>query len=256
MGRRVLVSLTNCGEVAREGVEVTLSAQRPTASGNSIVGGYELAETTDESGECVFEDVVTGIRLDVKFDGKWVRSVVVPGEAGDVYLASLWGTSGQETDTVAQAIGSAINSHNDDPEAHADIIADAAAEAVSGAVDSAITTHNQDESAHPDLTAFYGQPVTTASYTLAATDDRRYLHCNRGAGVTVTLPGDLDVGLTVEIVQTGDGQVTFTAGSGATLRHPDGHTKTRSKWSVVGLRVIENLGGNAAEYLLSGDTAA
>ncbi len=119
-----------------------------------------------------------------------------------------------------------------------------------------IGTHNESSAAHPALTAFDGRVVTGATTALAPEDSRKWIHCNRGAGVTITLPNSLAVGVCVEIVQTGDGQVTLSAASGASLRHPDSHTKTRAKWSVVCLRVISNVGGSAAEYLLSGDTAA
>ncbi len=269
--REVTIDLVNCGQVALGGT-VRFQAVPGSTSGSKVV----LANVYAPGGASV--TLMTDIEILVTLPDKYQAVIVIPDGGTAIALSVLLATSTPPTNETLAAIADAIEAHNADPEAHAAIIAEAAAaavetavtnaiethetdpeahsEAISDAVDAGVSAHNASTAAHSALTAFNGQTVTNPTYTLAATDDRKYIHCNRGAGVTVTLPNNLAVGLTVEVVQTGDGQVTFSAGSGATLRHPDSHAKTRSKYSVVALRVISNSNDTSAEYLLSGDTAA
>jgi hypothetical protein len=96
----------------------------------------------------------------------------------------------------------------------------------------------------------------TVAYTLTADDSNRVVEINDGTGLTLTLPNSLSVGFRCTVVQTGAGPVTFSAASGASLRNRAGHTKTNGQWAVTELYVRTNAGGAAAEYVLSGDTAA
>jgi hypothetical protein len=57
-------------------------------------------------------------------------------------------------------------------------------------------------------------------------------------------------------MQRDPGQVTMAAASGAILRNASNHTKTRTAWSIVSLKVLANSNGTSAVWYLSGDTAA
>ncbi len=79
-------------------------------------------------------------------------------------------------------------------------------------------------------------------------------HSNAGA-IAVTLPNSAPVGFACTYVQSGAGQITFSAQSGGTLRNRQSHTKTAGQWGEVALYVRANSGGSAAEWVLGGDTA-
>lgn len=97
--------------------------------------------------------------------------------------------------------------------------------------------------------------LTGTSHTLADTSINRTVYFTNGSGITFTLPNSLYVGFRCRVAQAGAGQVTFTAGSGATLRNRQSHGKTAGQWAVCNLEVVANSGGAAAVYILSGDTA-
>lgn len=96
---------------------------------------------------------------------------------------------------------------------------------------------------------------TGTTYTVVAADTGKVIdHANAG-GITVTLPNNMPVGWCCTYVQSGAGQVTFSAASGATLRNRQSHTKIAGQWGMAVLEVRANSGGSAAEYVLGGDTA-
>lgn len=97
---------------------------------------------------------------------------------------------------------------------------------------------------------------TGTTYTLQASDDGGVVDLANAAAITVTVPSTLATGFSCLLRQSGAGQVTVSAGSGATARQASGYTKTRAQWSEVSLNVRSNSGGSAAEYVLSGDMAA
>lgn len=99
--------------------------------------------------------------------------------------------------------------------------------------------------------------TVTGNFTLAAGDDLAFIYVNSASGVTCTMPNDLPADFSTTIIQQAAGQVTFTAGSGATgPRNRQSHTKTAGQYAVAGVLVASNAGGTAADYYLFGDTAA
>jgi hypothetical protein len=97
---------------------------------------------------------------------------------------------------------------------------------------------------------------TGTTYTVLTSDTGKVIdHANAGA-ITVTLPNNMPVGWCCTYAQTGAGQVSFSAASGATIRNRQSHTKIAGQWGEVALYVRANSGGSAAEYVLAGDTAA
>ncbi len=97
---------------------------------------------------------------------------------------------------------------------------------------------------------------TGTTYTLLTSDSGKVIDHANASGITVTLPNSLPVGFCCTYAQTGAGQVSFSAASGATLRNRSSHTKIAGQWGAVTLLVRTNSGGSAAEYVLAGDTAA
>lgn len=98
--------------------------------------------------------------------------------------------------------------------------------------------------------------ISGTSDTPAQSDHGKLIKTTNGSGVAITLVNSLTVGTVFSFSQEGDGQITFSAASGASLRNRQSHTKTAGKWAGVTLRVTTNSGGSAAEYVLTGDTAA
>lgn len=100
--------------------------------------------------------------------------------------------------------------------------------------------------------------VTTQSgttYTLAAGDCGTIVRFNNAGAITVTLPNSLSIGCEVTAIQVGAGQVTFSAGSGATVVNAHSFTKTFGQNALVTLSVDANAGGASAHYELAGDGA-
>jgi hypothetical protein len=114
-----------------------------------------------------------------------------------------------------------------------------------------------DLSGTPDLTALPAkETVAGMTYTLVSGDKGKIKVFTNAGAVTVTLPNNLAEDFWCVIVQQGAGQVTLSPASGATLRHVDGHTKTKAQYAQVTLTVWGNSGGTAAEYYLKGETDA
>jgi hypothetical protein len=82
--------------------------------------------------------------------------------------------------------------------------------------------------------------VTGTSYALTAADENAVLLFTNGSAITVTLPADADaaypVGGGTEFHQDGAGQITFVAGSGATLNARGGLSTTVGQYSIAGVR--------------------
>ena len=95
----------------------------------------------------------------------------------------------------------------------------------------------------------------TASYTLSSSDERdTVVEVNSSSATTVTIPLDeilnFPVGSTLDVIQTGTGQVTI-AGSGAAVVNATPGLKLRAQWSSVTL-----LKRAANSWLVFGDTSA
>lgn len=95
----------------------------------------------------------------------------------------------------------------------------------------------------------------TASYTLSSTAERdTIVEVNSASATTLTIPADavLDfpVGTTLDVIQTGAGQVTIAGAGGVTVNATPG-LKLRTQWSSVTL-----LKRGADNWLVFGDTSA
>jgi len=99
-------------------------------------------------------------------------------------------------------------------------------------------------------------PVSGTTVTLNGGSDGTVQRTTNGSAVTATLDATAPAGTQLAVCQVGAGQVTFAAGSGATLHNRSGHTKTAGQWATVSLYVDSNSGGSAAVWVLSGDTGA
>jgi hypothetical protein len=91
------------------------------------------------------------------------------------------------------------------------------------------------------------------TYTMQTADYGKTVTFTNSGAITVTLPNSLAKGWNVLCYQGGAGQVTFTAGSGATLRNRQNKTKTAGQYAMVSLEVVSNSSGTSAVYVLSGD---
>lgn len=97
---------------------------------------------------------------------------------------------------------------------------------------------------------------TGTTYTLLSGDCGKIITFSNASAITVTAPNSLVQGWNATIVQKGAGQVTISAGAGATVRNRQSHTKLAGQYAVGILYVDSNSGGSAADYYLGGDTAA
>lgn len=80
------------------------------------------------------------------------------------------------------------------------------------------------------------------------------INVSKASAITITLPSAAHIGEFAEFIQTGVGQITFAAASGASIQNTNGHTKSSGQYAVVKARVVANAGGEAAVWILSGDT--
>jgi hypothetical protein len=94
-----------------------------------------------------------------------------------------------------------------------------------------------------------------ASYTLAATDCGTTILFTGASAIAVTTLSILPVGCSVAIEQGGAGQITVTAGAGATQHSSHNYTKTFGQYAILGLFVDTNVGGSAADVIITGDGA-
>lgn len=94
---------------------------------------------------------------------------------------------------------------------------------------------------------------TGTTYTLALADAGTDVETTNAAAVTVTIPPIVDVvwptGTIVNVRQYGTGQVTIAAGSGVTLRTPNG-ARTARQYSTASLT---HRGSN--EWIVNGDVS-
>lgn len=89
----------------------------------------------------------------------------------------------------------------------------------------------------PTGTFAIAQTVKTigTAYTLIADDAGVALICNANAPITITIPVDvLSVGTYIDIVQLGNGQLSFTAAAGVTLNATPGF-RSRARYSAASL---------------------
>jgi hypothetical protein len=89
------------------------------------------------------------------------------------------------------------------------------------------------------------------SITLADSDSGTVLRCTAATAVTIEVPSTLAAGFSVLIIQQGAGQVTITAGGGATLQAAGSRVTTVEQYSVASVIRVAS-----ATYNVSGDLEA
>ncbi|RWA64662.1 hypothetical protein [Mesorhizobium sp.] len=100
--------------------------------------------------------------------------------------------------------------------------------------------------------------VTTksgTSYTLAAIDCGTTILFTSNSAITLTTLNSLPAGCAVAVEQGGSGQVTVNTGVGATQHSAHSFTKTYGQYAILGLFVDGNVGGSAANVIITGDGA-
>ena len=75
------------------------------------------------------------------------------------------------------------------------------------------------------------------------------------AAVPFALPANAAVGAVYLLDQAGPGPIKLVPAPGAALRNRLGHNGSAGQWASIAVRCVRNTGGNAAEWLLGGDTA-
>jgi hypothetical protein len=125
------------------------------------------------------------------------------------------------------------------------------------------STYKIKASAIIDLAGGLGSPAkivnhqSGTTYTLQATDNNALITFDNAEVVMVTLPPDLTPGFYCSCYQKGSGQVRFEAPHGAQyINNYSGYNATLGPKSVVDIYIEENIGGNAASYILEGSRMA
>lgn len=96
-----------------------------------------------------------------------------------------------------------------------------------------------------------GASITvTGSRSLTNADDGQVLNSTSAGAVTLTIPAGLRAGFICAVVQSGAGQVTFSA-SGTTLNNVSTQSKTSGQYAVVMLTQV-----STDSFVLSGSTGA
>lgn len=93
---------------------------------------------------------------------------------------------------------------------------------------------------------------TGTTYTLQASDSGKVIECTNAAAITVTVPTSLLEGFNCTVVQGGAGRVTIAGAVGTTARTPVG-ARSPAQWRGPMIYVRDNVGGSAAEYVVTGD---
>jgi hypothetical protein len=85
----------------------------------------------------------------------------------------------------------------------------------------------------------------SANYTLVSADKNTYIR-STGSAITITVPDVLANGESINFIQAGAGQITFT-GSGVTINSKEAKLKTKAQFSAA---TVTKVGG---AYYLIGD---
>lgn len=125
---------------------------------------------------------------------------------------------------------------------------------VAGGADGASAELSRDDHQHPPQSAL--PTINTGAVTVISAMDGTVQEHNNTTGATYTFDATITAGCSGLITQINTGQITFAAGSGASIRQADSYAKTRARWSVVSWYCRANSGGSAAEIVLAGDMAA
>jgi hypothetical protein len=95
----------------------------------------------------------------------------------------------------------------------------------------------------------------SASITLAASDSGAIKNCTSATAVTVTCPNSLPKNFYCTFHQAAAGQITFAAGTGATIHNRQNLLHSAGQWALCSMIVSANTSGTAASFTLGGDCA-
>lgn len=104
----------------------------------------------------------------------------------------------------------------------------------------------------------HGAVVTdsTTARTVSAADCGKTIRFTNASAITYTTLNSILAGCSIAVMQGPTaGQVTITAGSGATQVSAHSYTKTFGANAILGIFVDINSGGSAANYVITGDGA-
>lgn len=180
------------------------------------------------------------------YRGEWVESTNEVYEIGDIvtYNGSLWYCVNYNNDTTGLF-----------PNAYPTIWQLIAAKGDTGETGAMGATGDQGPQGPIGLTGPAGPMPSlniadnsATSITLADADNNKIIRCTAATAVTITVPSTLAAGFSCMLIQAGAGQVTFAAGSSATLNSFGNLLKTAGQHAPASLiRVgagIYNLSGN------------
>lgn len=96
-----------------------------------------------------------------------------------------------------------------------------------------------------------------SAYTFTSTDCGTLILATGSSAATYTVPNSLPEGCHIAVSQeTSGGQVTISAGSGATFNaNPHSYTKSFGQYAIIGISVKSNSNGTSAVFTLLGDGA-
>lgn len=92
------------------------------------------------------------------------------------------------------------------------------------------------------------------SYGLVSADTGSVIYFTNSSAAILTCPKTMPVGFTIQVIQHGTAQVTFTAGASAAVFNRRTQTKTAGQYAACSLTVILNADGSNSQYILAGDT--
>ncbi len=95
--------------------------------------------------------------------------------------------------------------------------------------------------------------IITADATLLLSDQDRVVEGDSPTAITLILPNDLPEGFACILCQVDDGEIILAPESGAVLHSSIEGVRTGGQWAEAALRVRSNVGGSAAEYVVSGE---
>lgn len=188
------------------------------------------------------------------------RAVVIPDGAAidpSTYLSNLSATAQAASQAIASASAASTSETN----------AAASAASASGSAITATNEANAATTAYNNSVALLNTLVLQATEALMLTTSVAggFTFVNTQNGQTflfdatvdgdVVLPRDSAVGTFFSLVQLGAGKAHFTRDDGGNLANIDTYTRTAGQWATVNLMVVQNPGGTAAEWVLSGATS-
>lgn len=107
----------------------------------------------------------------------------------------------------------------------------------------------------PPVSLTLRRTVNGTSDTIVYGDLKQFVVYTSGSATTVTFPATLPVDFETTLRQVGAGQLTFVAGSGATVDNVLTQLKSAGQHAIIYAVVDTNADGNSASWTISGATS-